>query len=92
MNKTIRQAILDLDVVGSMRLKMTAGEACDRDNVAAYNCSFAEMNGSGEKLHVLTDEMKEAGLEDPVAICVSKPICFDEIMYILLCGKPVASV
>ena len=87
--KTIKQSMLDLDLVGSMRAVMTAGIACDRDNVAAYNCSYREMNGSGEKLHVLTDEMKEAGLDEPVTICISSPICFDEVMYILLCGTGV---
>ena len=27
-----------LNVMGSMRVKMTAGKALDRDNAAAYNC------------------------------------------------------
>jgi len=85
----LEEAILNLEVMPSMRLLMSAGIACDRDNVAAYNCSYREMNGSGEKLHVLTDEMKEAGLDEPVAICISSPICFDEVMYILLCGTGV---
>lgn len=86
---TLRAAILNLEVMPSMRLLMTAGVACDRDNVAAYNCSFREMNGSGEKLYVLTDEMKAAGFDEPVAICISSPICFDEVMYVLLCGTGV---
>ena len=29
----------NLEVMPSMRLMMTAGEACERDNIAAYNCS-----------------------------------------------------
>ena len=33
----LHSAILNLEVMPSMRLLMTAGEACDRDNVAAYN-------------------------------------------------------
>jgi ribonucleoside-diphosphate reductase alpha chain len=82
-------AVLNLEIMPSMRLMMSAGEACDRDNVAAYNCSYSEMNGSGEVLKVLTDEMIEAGIEDAVSINISKPICFDEIMYILLCGTGV---
>ena len=85
----LREAILNLEVMPSMRLLMTAGEACERDMVAAFNCSYAEMNGSGETLHVLTDEMKAAGMEEAVKISVSNPICFDEIMYILLCGTGV---
>lgn len=85
----LKAAVLNLEVMPSMRLLMTAGEACDRDNVAAYNCSFSEMNGSGKKLHVLTDDMIEQGFDEPVAINISNPICFDEIMYILLCGTGV---
>lgn len=33
-------AIYNLDVMPSMRTLMTAGEALDRDNVAAFNCSY----------------------------------------------------
>lgn len=36
----VKTAIHDLDVVPSMRTIMTAGEALDRNQVAAYNCSF----------------------------------------------------
>ena len=36
----LREAVLNLEVMPSMRLMMTAGEACDRDNIAAYNCSY----------------------------------------------------
>lgn len=36
----IRQAILNLDVMPSMRCLMTAGPALERDNSAAYNCGF----------------------------------------------------
>jgi len=82
----LEEAILNLEVMPSMRLLMSAGSACDRDNIASYNCSYAEMNGSGEQIHVLTDEMVAAGIESPIAINVSTPICFDEGMYILLCG------
>ena len=34
------QAILDLDVMPSMRCLMTAGKALKRDNVAGYNCAY----------------------------------------------------
>jgi ribonucleoside-diphosphate reductase alpha chain len=37
--KSIRDSILNLEVVGSMRALMTAGEALKRDNLSAYNCS-----------------------------------------------------
>ena len=36
----VKDAILNLEVVPSMRTIMTAGEALDRNHVAAYNCSF----------------------------------------------------
>lgn len=36
----LREAILDLEVMPSMRAMMTAGEALDRDNVAGFNCSY----------------------------------------------------
>ena len=36
----IRFAILNLEVMPSMRAMMTAGPAMDRDNTCAYNCSY----------------------------------------------------
>jgi ribonucleoside-triphosphate reductase (thioredoxin) len=36
----IEEAILNLEVMGSMRAVMTAGPALDRDNTAGYNCSY----------------------------------------------------
>ena len=36
----IEQAILNLDVMPSMRAMMTAGPALERDNTAGYNCSY----------------------------------------------------
>jgi ribonucleoside-diphosphate reductase alpha chain len=36
----IEQAILNLEVMPSMRALMTAGEALNRDNVAGYNCAY----------------------------------------------------
>ena len=38
--KVIENAILNLDVMPSMRAMMTAGPAMDRDNTCAYNCSY----------------------------------------------------
>ena len=52
----LRQAILKLEVMPSMRLLMTAGEACDRDNIAAYNCSYLAVNNKrafSEALYIL---------------------------------------
>lgn len=36
----LRNAILNQDIMPSMRLLMTAGKACERENIAAYNCSY----------------------------------------------------
>jgi ribonucleoside-triphosphate reductase (thioredoxin) len=36
----LEQAILDLEVMPSMRSVMTAGPAAERDNTCMYNCSF----------------------------------------------------
>ena len=36
----LRDAILSLSVMPSMRMLMTAGPALDRDNTAGYNCSY----------------------------------------------------
>jgi len=60
--KAVRDKILNLEVMPSMRALMTAGRALDRDNVAGYNCS---------------------------ALPVDSPRCFDEAMYILMCGTGV---
>lgn len=37
---TVRESILRLEVMPSMRCLMTAGEALRRDHMAGYNCSF----------------------------------------------------
>ena len=39
-SKEIEEAILNLDVMPSMRAVMTAGKALERDNTAGYNCSY----------------------------------------------------
>jgi len=54
--KEIREAVLNLDIMPSMRLMMSAGEACERDNIAAYNCSYLAMNNKrafSECLYIL---------------------------------------
>ena len=55
----VSKAILNLDVVPSMRAVMSAGKALERDNVAGFNCAYTAI-----------DNIR----------------CFDEIMYILMCG------
>lgn len=52
----IREAVLNLEVMPSMRLLMSAGEAVERDNIAAYNCSYLAVNNKrafSEALYIL---------------------------------------
>lgn len=42
--KELQSAILNLEVMPSMRTLMTAGPSLDRDNVAGYNCSYAAID------------------------------------------------
>jgi len=54
--KEIHKAVLNLEVMPSMRLLMTAGEACERDNISAYNCSYLAVNNKrafSEALYIL---------------------------------------
>lgn len=49
-------SIAKLDVMPSMRLVMTAGDACERENVAAYNCAYLAINTTrafSEALYIL---------------------------------------
>lgn len=53
----IRDAILNLEVMPSMRALMTAGPALDRDHMAGYNCAFVAIDNPrafDEILYVLT--------------------------------------
>ena len=38
----LRKAVLNLEVMPSMRALMTAGPALERENVAGYNCSLQQ--------------------------------------------------
>lgn len=40
----VREAIINHEIMPSMRALMTAGVALDRSNIAAYNCSFIAVN------------------------------------------------
>jgi ribonucleoside-diphosphate reductase alpha chain len=56
LDNKIKSAILNLEVMPSMRLMMVAGEACERDNISAYNCSYLAINNKrafSEALYVL---------------------------------------
>jgi ribonucleoside-triphosphate reductase len=52
----LQESILNLEVMPSMRLLMTAGEAVERDNIAAFNCSYLAINNKrafSEALYIL---------------------------------------
>ena len=40
----LENAVINLEIMPSMRALMTAGTALERENVAGYNCSFVAMN------------------------------------------------
>jgi len=40
----LREAVLTLQIMPSMRCLMTAGEALKRDNIAGYNCSYVAVD------------------------------------------------
>ena len=52
----LTKAIKNLEIMPSMRLMMSAGEACKRDNISAYNCSYMAINNKrafSECLYIL---------------------------------------
>lgn len=52
----VKEAILNLEVMPSMRALMTAGEALDRENLAGFNCSYLAINTKrsfAEALYIL---------------------------------------
>ena len=56
LNGKVRDAILGLDVMPSMRALMTAGPALDRENLAGFNCSYLAINTKrsfAEALYIL---------------------------------------
>lgn len=53
----IEQAILNLEVMPSMRMLMTAGPALERDHMSGYNCSFVAVDhprAFDEIMYILT--------------------------------------
>ena len=42
--KELETAVLNMEIMPSMRSLMTAGEALERDNVAGYNCAYLAVN------------------------------------------------
>jgi ribonucleoside-diphosphate reductase alpha chain len=44
LKNELRIAVLNLEIMPSMRALMTAGPALERDNIAGYNCSYVPIN------------------------------------------------
>jgi len=44
LKNELKNAVLNLEIMPSMRALMTAGEALERDNTAGYNCSYVAVN------------------------------------------------
>jgi len=44
IRKQLEQAVLNLDIMPSMRALMSAGKALERDNVAGFNCSYVAVD------------------------------------------------
>jgi ribonucleoside-diphosphate reductase alpha chain len=44
LRSELQEAVLNLEIMPSMRALMTAGEALKRDNIAGYNCSYVAIN------------------------------------------------
>lgn len=56
LNGKVKQYIVDLKVMPSMRALMTAGEALERENLAGFNCSYLAVNTKwsfAEALYIL---------------------------------------
>lgn len=52
----VHSAIYNLEVMPSMRLLMTSGEAVEKDNICAYNCAYLAINNKrafSETLYIL---------------------------------------
>lgn len=56
LKNSIKTAILNLDVMPSMRAMMSAGKALERDNTAGFNCSYLPIDDPkafDEAMHIL---------------------------------------
>lgn len=56
LNGKVKEYILNLKVMPSMRALMTAGEALERENLAGFNCSYLAVNSKrsfAEALYIL---------------------------------------
>lgn len=81
---SLTEAILNLEIMPSMRLMMSAGEACERDNIAAYNCSYLAVNNKrafSEALYILMNGTG-VGFSCERQEISKLPTVLDEINYI----------
>jgi ribonucleoside-diphosphate reductase alpha chain len=81
---TCLKAILNLEVLPSMRCLMTAGTALEKNNIAGFNCFYTAIGYGGKDIQIEHPE-----LDEPVTLHLAKMQVFDEIMYILMNGTGV---
>ena len=79
--KQLEEAVLNLEIMPSMRCLMTAGEALKRENVAGYNCSYVAVDSPRSFDEILYILMNGTGVGFSVeSKCVEQlPIVPDEL-------------
>ena len=87
----LHDAILNLEIMPSMRLITTAGEAVERDNIAAYNCSYVAINNKRAFSEVLYILMNGTGVgfsceRDEISKLPTVPIEFVKTDDIIVVG------
>ena len=82
----IETAIRELHNTPSMRTMMTAGPALERDEAAAYNCSYVICGGTGEKIQLWDSKLLDLGFDEPIELTVRFPTVFDVTLYCLSVG------
>ena len=81
--KDLEQAVLNLDIMPSMRCMMTAGEALKRENVAGYNCSYVAVDSPRSFDEILYILMNGTGVGFSVEskFVDQLPVIADELYY-----------
>ena len=77
----IKEAILNLEVLPSMRGLMTAGPALDKDNTSLYNCAYMEINNINAFSELMYILMCGTGVGYTVeSRCINKLPCVPAII------------
>ena len=62
LRKEIHDAILNCEIMPSMRVMMSAGPALERENICAYNCSYLPIDSLNSFVELLYILMCQAGV------------------------------